>query len=128
MPKQQPRMTSRPHSDRERVLSQALMRASKSLGLKNNETAEILGVSPSTLSRISKGEYMLSEQRKEFEIATLIVRIYRGLMGIVDDETTAREWMRNHNTLLGGKPIDLVTRIVGLTHVVEYLDARRAPI
>lgn len=114
--------------DRARVLSKAMVRVAKALGLKNNELAAILGVSPSSLSRIVKGDYVLSEHRKEFELATLVVRLYRSLMGIVTDEATARDWIRNHNTVLGGRPIDLVTSVVGLTHVVEYLDARRAPI
>jgi hypothetical protein len=57
----------------------------------------------------------------------LFIRLYRSLDAIVGgDGAVARSWLRNDNTVLGGKPVDLMRTIAGLMDVIAYLDARRA--
>ncbi|WP_420867067.1 MbcA/ParS/Xre antitoxin family protein [Chromatocurvus halotolerans] len=44
------------------------------------------------------------------------------------DSKVARAWLRNENRALGGRPIDQIQTISGLTHDLAYLDSRRAPL
>ncbi len=109
------------------VVTKATLRAADRLGLKNNVIAQVLGVSEPTLSRMRRGDYVLAPAQKPFELAVLFVRLYRSLDAIVDgDDKVAQSWMRNDNTALKGRPLDLIQSVAGLTHVLQYLDARRA--
>lgn len=121
----------RPHiqaSDARAVLSKAVVRAAGRLGLTNGKLADVLGVSAATVSRLHSGAYQLSENRKEWELGLLLVRVFRSLDSIVGDESTAQAWMGSPNTALGGRPADLITQTEGLVRVVHYLDASRGRI
>ena len=107
------------------VLSKAVVRASERLGIKANVLARILGVSPSTVSRLSKGAYTLDSKGKEWEFALLLVRIYRSLDSIVGNDDTARKWLNSQNRAFGVKPLDLITQTEGIVRVSTYLDASR---
>jgi hypothetical protein len=62
-------------------------------------------------------------------LAALFIRLYRSLDAIVGgDETVAKAWLKNENTALQCRPIDLIQKVQGLLDVIRYLDARRAPI
>jgi uncharacterized protein (DUF2384 family) len=103
------------------------LRAADRLALKSNVFARIVGVSEPTVSRMRRGEHWLSREQKPFELAVLFVRLYRSLDAIVDgDDNVAQSWIRNDNTALNGRPLDLIQSVAGLTHVIQYLDARRA--
>ncbi len=66
---------------------------------------------------------------KSFELAALFIRLYRSLDAIVGgDEAVAKAWLKNENTALHSRPIDLIQKVQGLLDVIQYLDARRAPI
>jgi uncharacterized protein (DUF2384 family) len=66
---------------------------------------------------------------RPFELAVLFIRLYRSLDAIVGgDEAVARAWLKNPNTALRNRPIDLIQKVQGLLDVIHYLDARRAPI
>ena len=70
---------------------------------------------------------MLERGTKPFELAVLLVRLYRSLDAIVaGDENVAKAWLRNDNSALGGKPIEAIQTVPGLVEVIAYLDARRA--
>lgn len=115
--------------DEATVVTKATLRAADRLGLKNNVVARMIGVSEPTLSRMRSGDYLLSREQKPFELAVLFVRLYRSLDAIVDgDDHVAQSWIRNENTALKGRPLDLIQSVAGLTHVIQYLDARRAVI
>ena len=61
------------------------------------------------------------------ELAILLVRLYRALDGIVaGDDHVAADWLKNNNTALDGIPLELIQSVSGLTHVIAYIDARRA--
>ena len=77
-----------------------------------------------------KGSFeLVRDSGKPFELAVLFIRLYRSLDAIVGgDEAVARAWLRNSNTALHSRPIDLIQKVQGLLDVIHYLDARRAPI
>ncbi|MGB7890035.1 MAG: antitoxin Xre/MbcA/ParS toxin-binding domain-containing protein [Xanthobacteraceae bacterium] len=108
-------------------LTKATLRAADKLGLKNRILASIIGVSEPTVSRMSKGAYFLQPDEKSFELSALFVRLYRSLDAIVGgDEKVAQSWFTNQNSALGDTPINLVRKVSGLIHVIQYLDSRRA--
>ncbi|MBJ3777781.1 DUF2384 domain-containing protein [Acuticoccus sp. 2012] len=113
--------------DKGTVLTKAVLRAGERLGLTARTLAAVIGVSEPTASRMKRGDYVLEETGKPFELAALLVRLFRSLDAITGGDTrTARAWMTRQNTALGGRPVDLIVTIPGLTHVIAYLDARRA--
>lgn len=110
------------------VLSKAVTRAAERLGQPRAWLAQVLGLSPATVSRLFAGHYTLAAGRKEWDFALLFVRAFRSLDSIVGDEATARRWLHSPNLALGGTPAELMTRTEGLVRVVHYLDASRAVI
>lgn len=109
------------------VLGKALVRASDRLDLTARILGAVIGLSEPTVSRLKRGEFNLERGTKPFELAVLLVRFYRSLDAIVGgDEAVARAWLRNENTALGGKPIDMIRTVPGLVDAIAYLDARRA--
>jgi len=109
------------------ALTKATIRAAQKLGLKNRMLSAVIGLSPPTISRMSRGEYELDRTSKAFQLSVLFVRLYRSLDAIVSgDENVARAWLNNPNVPLGDKPINLIQTVSGLVNVIDYLDARRA--
>jgi uncharacterized protein (DUF2384 family) len=111
------------------IVSKATIRAAERLNVPQAVLANILGISEATVSRIKSGAFTLDKNPKAFELALLFIRLYRSLDAIVGgDQEAAASWMRGHNTALKARPIDAIQSITGLIDVVDYLDARRAPI
>ena len=109
------------------VITKAAIRTAERLAIKNTALAKILGVSEPTISRMRQGKYRLERGQKAFELAVLLVRLYRALDGIVaGDDRVAADWLKNNNTALDGVPLDLIQSVSGLTDVIAYIDARRA--
>ena len=109
------------------VITKAAIRTAERLAIKNTALAKILGVSEPTISRMRQGKYRLERGQKAFELAVLLVRLYRSLDGIVaGDDRVAADWLKNKNTALDGVPLDLIQSVSGLTDVIAYIDARRA--
>ena len=107
------------------VLSKAVVRAADRLGLSRTLLATVLGVSPSTVTRLHAGGYCLDPGRKEWELALLLVRVFRSLDSVVGSEASARIWLASANLGLGGRPVELIAQAEGLVRVVHYLDASR---
>ena len=111
------------------VLTKVAMRAGARLGLSGKMLSDVLGLSEAQVSRMRNGEAGLGENTKAFELAALLVRVFRSLDAIVGgDEAAAKAWITSENSALGARPIDRMISIQGLADVVTYLDARRAPI
>lgn len=110
------------------VLSKAVCNAAGHLGLANLKLAKILGLSPATISRLNAGTYQLAPDRKEWEFAILLVRLFRSLDSISGGSPeTAKAWLQSGNLALAGKkPVELIESTEGIVHVVTYLDACRA--
>ena len=114
-------------SDEAALLTNTVLRAADRLGIKNAALAKILGLSGPTVSRMRNGKYRLERGQKPFELAVLLVRLYRSLDGIVGgDDNVAAGWLTNKNTALDGVPLELIQSVSGLANVIHYLDARRA--
>ncbi len=110
-----------------RVLTKAVVRAGEHLSINNAVMARIIGVSPSTITRMKKGQYVLDPAEKAFELSALFVRVYRALDAIVGgDHSVATKWLTARNNALEDEPMTLIQTIRGLTRVLTYLDARRA--
>ena len=107
------------------VLSKAVARAAERLDVSKSMLAKVLGVSPPTISRLYSGNYLLDQNRKEWDFALLFVRVFRSLDSIVGDESTARKWLNSDNRGLNARPIELIRNTEGLVRVVQYLDASR---
>lgn len=115
--------------DRAAVLSRAVFGAAERLAVNQATLAQILGVSPATVSRMANGQHTLREHSKEWELAALFVRLYRGLDAIAaSDERTLRGWMWNPNGDLRAVPGTLITQVSGLVETLNYVDAARARI
>ncbi len=121
------RTRTNPVSNEAVLLTKAVLRAADRLAIKNAALAKILGLSGPTVSRMRNGKYRLERGQKPFELAALLVRLYRSLDGIVGgDDHVAADWLTNKNTALDGVPLELIQSVSGLANVIHYLDARRA--
>ncbi len=112
-----------------RVLTGAVMRACALLDITQSGLAHILGLSPSTVSRMANGTYLLDADKKEWELGALFVRLFRSLDALIGaNDTAARGWLDGQNRGLAGRPIDLIPNTEGLVRVVQYLDSARGRI
>jgi transcriptional regulator with XRE-family HTH domain len=114
-------------ADKAAVISKAAVNAAELLGLSQARLAQVLGVSTSTVSRLHTGAYLLSPEKKEWEFAVLLVRLFRSLDAIVGGiAEDARLWLNSNNHALADKkPAELILSTEGLVRVVNYLDTRR---
>lgn len=111
--------------ERREVLTKAVLRAAEKLTLSNLQLAGVLGVSPSTVSRMRDAPL---NKPKATELGLLFVRVYRSLIGVVDSDQAAAQWITSHNRHLGGVPSELIQTVTGLFRTLEYLDAMRAKV
>ena len=106
------------------VLGTAVLRASERMGLSRTELGEILGRDRSSISRAG-----VAPDSKAGELALLLIRCYRSLAVLVDDNTSQmREWLSTPNRHTGGIPAEQVRSVAGLVAVCEYLDAIRGKV
>lgn len=117
-------------NERSAVLSMAVSEVAVRLGIGPTDTGDIVGLSQPTASRMLKGNYLLKEHSKEWELSAHLVRLYRALFSMVGgSDELASGWLRSSNKAFDSqKPIDLIKRVDGLLNVCEYLDAHRARI
>ena len=103
------------------VLSRALARAGKDLGLTQADLGVIVGRDRTALSRGA-----IEPRSKSGELALLLIRAYRALFVLVGgDVRQMKHWMHTANLHVGGVPAELARTVPGLMRVVEYLDAIR---
>ena len=115
-------------SDSAAVLGKAVVRVAERLAINGDTLSRVLGISPSSASRLAAGTYSLNPSRKEWDLALLFVRLFRSLDSIVGSDEAARTWMRSENLALRDMPANLITHIQGLVHVVDYLETHRGRI
>lgn len=108
------------------ILTKALKNAADYWDLSNKRLGGIIGLSESTMSRLKKGQYTLDHNRKEWQLAVVFLRVFRGLDSYMGGNVkNERLWLESNNTALGGTPIDLMGTIEGLASVVQYIDYMR---
>src|SRR3984893_17826539 len=119
-----PRASTDSKPEPRRVLTGAVLRASALLEITQSGLAQILGLSPSTVSRMANGTYTLDIQKKEWELGALFVRLFRSLDALIgSNDTAARGWLNAQNQGLVGRPIDLIRSTEGLVPGVQYPDS-----
>ena len=108
-----------------RVVRQAILRAADHLQISRSRLAGILGVSPATVSRLARGG-SLDPRSKNGEAAMRFLRMYRSLLSLFDGNMgNAIRWLKAENRNFTRPPIEMITTMQGLLHVIEYLDAMR---
>lgn len=109
------------------TVTKAVIAAAERLGLSARQLAGVIGVSEATVSRMKRLDALLERGTKPFELALLLIRLFRSLDAVTGgDEAVARAWLRADNTALGAAPLASISKISGLIDVLAYLDARRA--
>ena len=109
------------------LVAQAVQRIADYWNLTNDGLGEILGLSGSTASRLRNGSWHFQAGAKSFELAQYLMRLFRSLDSLMgSDDAAARSWLESENRELGGKPIDLIRTIRGLSDVADYVDDYRA--
>ncbi|WP_414656057.1 antitoxin Xre-like helix-turn-helix domain-containing protein [Ferrovibrio sp.] len=80
--------------DAGQILSKAVVRAAENLGLSQAMIAEVIGVSPSTASRLFSGKLVLDPRnRNVWELSVLFIRLYRSLDALIGHADQARIWL-----------------------------------
>lgn len=128
MPTTAVRKLSRPAPEAGTVLTRAALRAAEVLDIPQRTLAEIIGVSPSTISRAASARAPLDPDSKAGELAKLWLRVFRSLDAIVgSNDAAARTWLDSPNAAFAGaKPLDRLRDAEGLVQVLHYLDNARA--
>ncbi|MFN7009690.1 MAG: antitoxin Xre/MbcA/ParS toxin-binding domain-containing protein [Allorhizobium sp.] len=109
------------------TVTKAVIAAAERLGLSARQLAAVIGVSEASVSRMKRLDFRLERGTKPFELALLLIRLFRSLDAIAGgDEMVARGWLRAENLALGGVPLEKIATVSGLVDVLAYLDARRA--
>ena len=112
--------------ERGAVLTKAVVRVSRMLGLKDVELAQVIGASPATVSRYRRGAAEINPERKIAELALLLIHVFRSLDSLVGADGEKRKaWMHTPNNALGGVPAMLIRRPEGLVQTLTYLDVTR---
>lgn len=110
----------------ELVLTKAILNLADFYGLTGKDLRQIIGLSESTITRLSQGKAFISPKSKEGEMALLLLRVYRGLNALIgSNHDKAKLWLHNHNTYFNKKPIENLKTLTGLVEVVHYIDAMR---
>jgi transcriptional regulator with XRE-family HTH domain len=116
-------------ADQSRVLSEAVARVASCWKLTNEQLAAILGLSPATASRLRSGSFQLDRSSKAFELGQYLVRLFRSLDALMgSDDDASVSWLKAANLDLGGRPIDLIRTVRGLSEVANYVDDYRAQV
>ena len=122
-------LSKEPLTSASATVSKATVRAARALGLTNTAIAVILGLSEATISRLSAGTFMLDRESKPYELALLLVRLFRSLDAMVGgEEAPMRGWMQSPNAALGGVPAERIKTVTGLVETLSYVDGARARI
>ena len=106
------------------TLTKAFLNAGRALGLTQDDLGEVVGRDRTVFRRGG-----VDPASKTGELALLFIRAYRSLYVLVggqDDDL--KHWMHTANRHTGGVPAEQVKSVVGLIHVVEYLDAIRGKV
>src|SRR5271168_4900260 len=101
MPRASPKPKPKPKVEPRQVLTGAVLRASALLEITQSSLAQILGLSPSTVSRMAHGTYTLDEQKKKWEMGALFVRLFRSLDALIgSNDSAARAWLNGQSSAL----------------------------
>lgn len=105
----------------------AVRKSAALLGLNQHASANVLGVSEPTVSRVMHNQRPLDVSTHEGQCAILPVHAFLSLDALVGGSAErARLWFQEPNSGVGGQiPADRVQTVEGPVDVVHYLDAMR---
>lgn len=110
------------------VLAKALANLKDILHMSSEDLGKIIGVHRNTITRMLKKSEIMP-QSKEGELSLLLIRVYRSLFAINGGNIEAiRHWLTTYNLHLQNTPLDAMKSVLGLSRVVQYLDAIRGKI
>ena len=110
------------------VLAVALENLKEILQLSNEDLSSIIKVHRNTLGRQLKNKG-IDPKSAEGELSILLIRVYRSLFALNGGNNEAiRHWLNTDNHHIQGVPIEHMKNILGLTKIVNYLDAIRGKI
>lgn len=114
--------------DKNQILAIALDNLKNILDISNNDISEIIGMHRNTLSR-SLNNKKIDYKSKEGECALLLIRVYRSLFALNGGNADAmKHWLGTNNRHIQGIPLEAMKTVLGLSRVVNYLDAIRGKI
>lgn len=110
------------------VLATALDNVREILNISLNDISAIIGVHRNTL-RNALNNKKIDTKSKEGECSLLLIRIYRSLFALNGGNVDAMiHWLRTNNRHIQGVPLETMKTVLGLSKVVNYLDAIRGKI
>lgn len=114
--------------ERSEVLAGAVSESAQRLCICPADLGRIIGVSRPVAGRLLRGKARLRLGSKTWELAVLVVRVYRALIVLSGgDDHLAQRWLHAPNLAFAQeRPIDVLQRIDGLTRVLAYLDTHCA--
>ena len=105
------------NADQQAILYRALSNACNEIGLTSSDISDVIGLELHHMNGI------IDPKSKSGVLAVYLIRSYRSLYTLVDgDKEEMKLWMNGHNTGTGGIPAEQIKDIVGLVHVMEYLE------
>ncbi len=116
-------------SEKDRVITKAVLNAAKALKLSGQELADIIGVSQATLTRLKNQKSVLREGSKDQEMALYLIRVFRSLGALYGGNMAdMARWLRAENRALRAAPVDTMKHTAGLVRTMDYLDRFRAKV
>lgn len=114
--------------DQSQILAMAITNLKELLTISSDDLGQIIGVHRNTIDRLlKKGE--INPQNKEGQFSLLLIRIYRSLFALNGGNNQAiKHWLTTKNRHVQGVPLEEMKTILGLSRVVNYLDAIRGKI
>lgn len=106
------------------VLTKATLRAAALLDINDVHLGAIIGVSPSSVSRLHKAR-AIEPDTKEGQLAVLFLRLFRALDACFGGTEPCKRWLWAPNAHVRGTPAELIQSPEGLVNVIRYLDAVR---
>ena len=111
----------------EAITTKTANRAAQILGLKNAQLAKILGLSVPTVARMRKGGRMLVQGSKSYELALYLIKLFQNLeTRFGNNEWVIQSWMMTPNSVLSGRPVDLIQSVDGLIRATEHANYQQA--
>ncbi len=110
------------------VLATAVLKLKDMLKISSDDLGKIIGVHRNTITRFLK-KADIDPNSKEGELSLLLIRIYRSLYALNGGNIGAiRHWLTTNNRHIQGVPLECMKSVLGLSKVVNYLDAIRGKI
>lgn len=106
------------------VVRKAVCRMADRVRLRGKDLAEILGVSPSYVSKMRKATAAPAVHSHPFENALLLIRTLDALWSFIADEQGVNSYLYNPHQALGQIPIEKMKHPEGLVDMTRYVESK----